>query len=88
MDNERNPIGTVHGAEVNFSTEYSKARELMGTKGTDLERLMETCALMYLNCPEWMANDWRALIDEIERRQLFDVFKDLGLSTGGSYAEE
>lgn len=63
-------IGTFHDCEVNFATEYHEARKLMGTKGTDLDRLYETVTLLYLNTTGRWVKPYQVLLNEIEDRQI------------------
>ncbi len=61
--------GTFYGAPVDFRDEYVQARKLMGTVGTDLDKILETVGFLYLYCHEDLAPVYRALMEEIQMRQ-------------------
>jgi len=69
-----NTKGTFNGTEIDYSFEYTEARKFMGQKGTDLTRLTETVAHLYLQCPEDMQPAYLALIDEIDQRKMMMDF--------------
>lgn len=58
--------------EVDWSSEYCKARALMGLKGTDLDRLLSNVSLFYLNCPiPEFVEAFLSLMGEIQTRKTF-----------------
>lgn len=70
--------GDFHGTEIDYRAEYHVARNLMGTKGTDLDELTKKVGLLYLNCPEDMRPHYLALIEEIAQRQTMLIMAALG----------
>jgi len=56
-------------ATIDYKFEYTEARKLMGTIGTDMDLLFDSVTLLYLNCPEDLQDVYIALIHEITDRQ-------------------
>jgi hypothetical protein len=71
MTFNHNATANVHGAEVNISEEYHRARKLMGFKTTNHEALLRAAITVYLNIPKEY-NEWvevyASLIDEMKQR--------------------
>lgn len=70
-----------HGATVRLESEYHNARKMMGTKGTDLDKLHSTVTHLYLNITDdaW-ADAFLALMNEIEYRSRMLLMLELGLN--------
>lgn len=70
-----------HGATVRLEDEYHNARKMMGTKGTDLDKLRSTVTHLYLNIRDdtW-ADTFLALMNEIEDRSRLLLMLKLGLT--------
>ena len=69
--------GEFYGATVDYRDEYVQARKLMGLKSTDLGKLQESVAFLYMHCPEHLSEHYRALIEEITIRQSMIAMRDL-----------
>lgn len=70
-----------HGATVRLEDEYHNARNMMTTKGTDLDKLHSTVAHLWMNISDdtW-ADTFLALMNEIERRSIMLLMLKLGLT--------
>lgn len=64
-------VGTLsdNAPDIDYLAEYHQARDFMGTKGTDLDLLLNNVAMLYFNCPERLETIYRALMLEITHRQ-------------------
>jgi len=68
--------GTFHGAVIDYGEEYTKARELMGTIGTDLDDLRSVVGHLYFQCPEVRIEMmFRGLLLEITKREMMIMMK-------------
>ena len=76
---DSNAGGSFEGATIDYKAEYIEARRLMGLKSTDQDRLIETVALLYFNCPESYNTQYAALLNEISDRQRIKLLHELGL---------
>jgi hypothetical protein len=56
---------------IDFSKEYHEARKLMGTKGTDLDKLLKAVCYCYVYAPDEWTTHYITLIHEIEMRQVY-----------------
>ena len=66
------PIIKFQSADIDLSKEYAEARKMMGLKSTDLDKLYQTVAHIYICIPEehqkW-ADAYLNLMAEIEMRK-------------------
>jgi hypothetical protein len=76
---DSNTGGSFEGVPIDYRAEYIEARRLMGLKSTDQDRLIETVALLYFNCPESYNTQYAALLNEISDRQRIKFMHELGL---------
>ncbi|KKM72096.1 hypothetical protein LCGC14_1423970 [marine sediment metagenome] len=59
---------------IDYEAEYNKLRDLMTTKGTDLDRLIEVTGMLFLQKHNPIARFYESLLMEISmRRALMDM---------------
>ena len=66
--------GSFDGVPIDYLAEYHEARRFMGERGTDMERLVQSIGLLYLNCPTSMSGAYESLFGEAMRRKIMMDF--------------
>ena len=62
------------GVPIDYVAEYHEARRFMGTRGTNMQGLLESVGLLYLNCPNDMIGWYESLLNEVIRRKFMMEF--------------
>lgn len=69
--------GEFYGAPVDYRDEYVQARKLMGLKSTNMDDLTSTVAFLYMHCPDHIAPQYEALLEEITARRAMIAMRNL-----------